>query len=81
MCEKGDAFISVFYETGKIRDQKKKMGWKKQVLPYTFLKRKIRSVLPTRADLLPERKSLLKERICVWNKVMHLLAFCCTASI
>ncbi|CAD7691563.1 unnamed protein product [Nyctereutes procyonoides] len=28
-----------------------------------------------------ERKSLLKERICVWNKVMHLLAFCCTASI
>ncbi|XP_032194296.1 uncharacterized protein LOC116587922 [Mustela erminea] len=32
-------------------------------------------------DLLPWRKSLLKERICVWNKVVHLLAFCCMASI
>lgn len=51
----------MFYETEKIRG-KKTNSWNNWVPSYTFSKRKIHSVLPPSADLLPWRKSLLKER-------------------
>lgn len=59
LCVKRNMLSQVYFMKLK---RKKKKGWNKRVPSYTFLKRKIHSVLSRGTDLLPWRKSPLKER-------------------
>lgn len=63
MCKKEFASPSTFYDTGKSkRQEEKKKLENTSTFLYIFFQRKIRSVLPPRADWLPGRKRPLEER-------------------
>lgn len=81
LCKKECASTGTFYETEKNKRQKEKKSCKKQVPSYTyFFKGKfILFSRPVQTRCLGGRA--VRGAHCVWNKVTHLLAFCCTASI
>lgn len=82
LCAKRNSLPHVHFTTReKIKGKRKRKSWKTQVPSYTFFSKENSFCSPAPCRLAAWEEKAVRGTRSVWNKVTHLLAFCCTASI